>query len=226
MKNSFIKLDKSIVGSSWYQDSNTLRLWLHLLIKANPKDNKFKNLFLKKGQLATSVKNLSNELRLSTQEIRTGLKKLKAANQILIKTTTEFTIINIENYWTNKEDIIFGFIKIDKNILDWGWYLDASTIRLWLHLLIKANWKDNKFQNLLVKRGQLVTSYKSLKEELNLTQDQIRTSLKKLISTKEITKKATNKFTLINIENYWLYQDNSFEQSQTNPKQIPLKSQQ
>ena len=114
-----------------------------------------------------------------------------------------------------------GFIKIDKRILEWGWYEDANTFRLWLHLLIKANWKDQKFQNLLVKRGQLVTSHNSLSEELGLTKDQIRTSLKKLIATGEITKTVPGKFTLINIENYCLYQDKDSEQSHSNPTQIP-----
>jgi hypothetical protein len=114
-----------------------------------------------------------------------------------------------------------GFIKIDKRILEWGWYSDTNTKSLFLHLLLKANWKDKKFKDFVVKRGQLVTSYKSLSEELGLTQDQIRTSLKKLISTKEITKSITNKFTLINIENYCLYQSKDSERSQANPKQIP-----
>ena len=114
-----------------------------------------------------------------------------------------------------------GFIKIDKRILEWGWYSDTNTKSLFLHLLLKANWKDKKFKDFVVKRGQLVTSYKSLREELGLTQDQIRTSLKKLISTKEITKSITNKFTLINIENYCLYQGKDSERSQANPKQIP-----
>ena len=114
-----------------------------------------------------------------------------------------------------------GFIKIDKRIMDWGWYSDTNTKSLFLHLLLKANWKDKKFKDFVVKRGQLVTSYKSLREELGLTQDQIRTSLKKLISTKEITKSITSQFTLINIENYCLYQGKDSERSQANPKQIP-----
>jgi hypothetical protein len=112
-----------------------------------------------------------------------------------------------------------GFIKIDKSILEWGWYQDPNTFRLWLHLLIKANWKDNKFQNLLIKRGQLVTSVKSLSEDLELTAKQIRTSLKKLISTNEISTKTTNKFTIISIENYCLYQGNKTQEGQTKGKQ-------
>ena len=114
-----------------------------------------------------------------------------------------------------------GFIKIDKRILEWGWYQDSNTFRLWIHLLLKANWKDKKFQSLLVKRGQLVTSVKNLSKDLELTTQQIRTSLKKLKETKEISEKTTNKFTLINIENYCLYQDNK----EKNNKQITNEQQ-
>jgi len=120
-----------------------------------------------------------------------------------------------------------GFIKIDKRILEWGWYQDTNTFRLWIHLLLKANWKDSKFENIVVKRGQLVTSVKNLSKDLELTTQQIRTSLKKLKETKEISEKTTNKFTLINIENYCLYQDNKEKnnkqitnEQQTNNKQI------
>jgi hypothetical protein len=112
-----------------------------------------------------------------------------------------------------------GFIKIDKRILEWGWYSDINTKGVFLHLLLKANWKDQKFQNLLVKRGQLVTSVKSLSKDLDLTVKQIRLCLKKLISTNEISIKTTNKYTLINIENYCLYQGNKMQEGQTKGKQ-------
>ena len=117
-----------------------------------------------------------------------------------------------------------AFIKIDKDIDQWKWFHDANTFRLWIYLLSKANWKDSKFENIVVKRGQFVTSLDSLSERLKLTRDQVRTSIKKLVSTGEITKSVPGKFTLINIENYCLYQDNNCEQSHSNPTQIPLKS--
>ena len=139
--------------------------------------------------------------------------KLKYWNKLIYKHTN----IKMKN----------GFIKIDKRILEWGWYQDTNTFRLWIHLLLKANWKDSKFENIVVKRGQLVTSVKNLSKDLELTTQQIRTSLKKLKETKEISEKTTNKFTLINIENYCLYQDNKEKnnkqitnEQQTNNKQI------
>lgn len=114
-----------------------------------------------------------------------------------------------------------GFIKIDRGILDWEWYSDINTTRLFIHLILKANWKDGRFQGQEIKRGSFVTSYPKLAEETELTVNQVRTSLSKLKSTGEITVKSQSKFSVITVKNYCLYQDIS----QSNHSQITDKSQ-
>ena len=76
-----------------------------------------------------------------------------------------------------------GFIKIDRGILDWEWYSDINTTRLFIHLILKANWKDGRFQGVKVPRGSLVTSLPTLAEETGLSLQQIRTAEKHLKST-------------------------------------------
>lgn len=110
-----------------------------------------------------------------------------------------------------------GYIKINRKILEWEWYRNINTKVLFLHCLLKANWKDGKFEGRGVKRGSFITSIKKLSLELGLTQDEVRTALKHLIDTGEITKQTTNKYTVITVLNYGLYQDV--------PEQIPGKSQ-
>ena len=39
-----------------------------------------------------------------------------------------------------------SYIKIDRKILDWEWYRNLNTCRLFFHLLLKANWKDGRFE--------------------------------------------------------------------------------
>ncbi len=90
-----------------------------------------------------------------------------------------------------------GFIKLYRKFLNWEWYNDINTSRLFLHLLFKANYKDLKFMNEEIKRGSLVTSYKTLSRETNLTIMQIRTSISKLKLTNEITYRKTNKYAVI-----------------------------
>ena len=99
-----------------------------------------------------------------------------------------------------------GWILLHKKLLDWQWYDDINTCRVFIHLLLKANWKDNKWKNIEVKRGQLVTSISKLSLETGLSEQKVKTSLNKLKSSKEITIKPTNKYTLLIVNNYDTYQ--------------------
>jgi hypothetical protein len=99
-----------------------------------------------------------------------------------------------------------GFIKIHRSIIDWEWYKDANTMRLFLHLLLNATHKDIKIKGLLLKSGQLITSRSILASELAMSQQQVRTSLDKLKSTNEITNQLINRNTIITIVNWNRYQ--------------------
>lgn len=99
-----------------------------------------------------------------------------------------------------------GYIKLHRKLLEWEWYQDANTFRLFLHLLMKANHKDSKWQGQLIKRGQLVTGRKTLSVELKMSERSIRTAFDHLIKTKELTSKATNRNTLVTLMNYDSYQ--------------------
>jgi len=99
-----------------------------------------------------------------------------------------------------------GWVKFHRKIEEWEWYTDSNTFRVFFHLVLKANHKPNKWRGVDIDKGQLITSRDKLAEQLNLSVQQVRTSLKKLEKTKEITIKATNKYTLVTIENYTIYQ--------------------
>jgi len=99
-----------------------------------------------------------------------------------------------------------GWIKIHRSLTTWQWYQDANTMRVFLHILLKANHKAKKWQGNDVDRGQLITSYGHLAEELNLSVQNVRTAISKLKSTGELTIKSTSRFTLITLCNYDTYQ--------------------
>jgi DNA-binding transcriptional MocR family regulator len=99
-----------------------------------------------------------------------------------------------------------GWIKLHRKILEWEWYTDAPVRILFEHLLLTANYEDKKWRGMTIKRGQKVTSIGHLAEETGLSVRQVRTALEKLEKTKNVTSRATNKFTLVTIENYSLYQ--------------------
>lgn len=99
------------------------------------------------------------------------------------------------------------YIKLDRNILTWGWYTDVNTKAVFIHIILKANIKECKFLGVTVKRGQLVTSYPSLAKELNLSIRSVRTALNHLKVTGEVTVKIYPKFSVISVVNYDRYQD-------------------
>lgn len=117
-----------------------------------------------------------------------------------------------------------NYIKLNRNILEWGWYSNINTCRLFIHMLLKANWKDGNFQGKAIHRGSFVSSIGNLATETNLTIDEIRTALKHLISTKEITKQSFNKYTVFTVTNYEVYQaipKQITSQSPSNSQSIP-----
>lgn len=101
-----------------------------------------------------------------------------------------------------------NYIKINRKILEWEWYQDINTKVLFFHMLLKANWKEGKFQGTTVPRGSFISSINKLATETNLTEREIRTAISHLKSTGEVTSKATNKFTVFTIFNYDSYQTN------------------
>ncbi|MEI3508777.1 MAG: hypothetical protein V8R01_06745 [Bacilli bacterium] len=100
-------------------------------------------------------------------------------------------------------------MKLHTKILNWKWYSYINTTRLFIHCLLKANWKYGKFEGIDIPRGSLVTSLPKLNKETGLSIQQTRTSLSKLILTNNITNKSYTKYRVISIINYEAYQENN-----------------
>jgi len=100
-----------------------------------------------------------------------------------------------------------GGIKLHRKLVEWEWYTDANVMRIFLHILLKANWKDRKWQGIDVKRGSLISSYDAIAEELKISKQSVRTAIKKLISTGELTHKTTNRYSIFTVSKYSEYQN-------------------
>lgn len=100
-----------------------------------------------------------------------------------------------------------GNILLHRKIVDWEWYNDPNAMRLFIHLLLTANWEDKKWRGNDVRRGQRITSIANLAKELCLSDKQIRIALDKLKRTSEVASKGASSFTLVTVINYDLYQD-------------------
>lgn len=104
-----------------------------------------------------------------------------------------------------------GWIKLHRKFLKWEWYTDGNTFRIFLHLLLSANYEDTRWRGLELKRGQTIIGRKTLSETLGISERAVRTSLDHLKSTNEVTIKSTNKYSIVTIEKWEEYQSKEDE---------------
>ncbi len=95
-----------------------------------------------------------------------------------------------------------GFIMLPRSILNWQWYDEPITMRVFLHLLLTANYLDRMWHGIEVKRGQRVCTYAGLSSELKLSVQQIRTAVTHLETSGELSRTTTSRYSLVTINNY------------------------
>lgn len=104
-----------------------------------------------------------------------------------------------------------GYIKIWRKLEDSGLLQMPNTLALFMYLLMKASREDRKVGTntgmIELKKGQLISGRIKLAEILEQGEQQIRTSLQRLVDMEIITIKSTSKYSIYTIVNYELYQD-------------------
>ena len=113
-----------------------------------------------------------------------------------------------------------GFIKIHRKLIEWGWYSDCVVKDVFLHILMTANFKSGHYMGYELHPGQAIIGRRSMSNYLGFSEQQIRTALKKLESTGEITLKSTNRFTIATVENWGTYQCDAIDEQPTDNQQI------
>lgn len=122
-----------------------------------------------------------------------------------------------------------GFIKLYRSLLKWEWYDDANTKVVFLHLLLTVSIEDSKWHGITVRRGSRVSSYAILAKETKLSVDKVRTAIRHLEATGEVTRSKYPKYTVFAINHFDKFQSvpSKFpESSQGRPKVSPGSSQQ
>lgn len=122
-----------------------------------------------------------------------------------------------------------GYIKLYRSLLNWEWYDDINTKTVFLHLLLTVSIAESQWHGITVPRGSRVSSYAVLASETKLSVDKVRTAIKHLETTGEITRCKHPKYTVFTVNNYDKFQSiPSISQgdSQSNPNEVPRSSQQ
>ena len=98
------------------------------------------------------------------------------------------------------------WVKLYDRLKKWEWYKDSTMVHIFINLLLSANYADGRWRGQEVKRGQLITGRKLLHQETGISEQRIRTALRRLVESQEITIESTKRFSLITILNYDKYQ--------------------
>ena len=94
----YLKLYRQFLAWEWYSDLPVRVLFLHCLLKANYNPAKWKGKTIKTGQFVTSLAHLAQETGLTLQQTRTALSKLKSTCELTQHSTSQYSIITVNNW--------------------------------------------------------------------------------------------------------------------------------
>ena len=94
----WVKIHRKFIEWQWFGNSECVHLFIYVLLKANHADKMWQGHEVKRGQLITSIANLSANTGISQRSIRTLLKKFQNTGEIEVKTTNKFTLITLCKY--------------------------------------------------------------------------------------------------------------------------------
>jgi len=111
-----------------------------------------------------------------------------------------------------------GYVRLWRKSLDAGWLKKHELWVFWSYCLLKASHKAFTAivgcQKVDLLPGQFVMGRRKASEETGLTEREIRTCLDLLKKWQNVTSKTTNKYTLITVINWNVYQSDGLENDQ------------
>lgn len=206
--NSWLRIPRSFTGWQWYEDSNMVHLYLHLLLNASLLDTTRCGVAIKRGENLTSLRKIEENTGLSIQNIRTGFSRLVKSREIKFKKVKNLRLVILVDF--NKyqpigvDEIDPDWVKLYRNICDWNYYKKPDMVHLIVHFMQKGGPVIQPDGTIL---WQLITSYRKLEKETGLSFRSIRTCLKNLEKTGKIAVSllSTHQISIITLYNYDSY---------------------
>lgn len=96
--SDYFKLQRGFLELNWFDKPEMFALFMHVLACAKEQDTKNCGLTIHRGQMKTSLGQLSDATELSKMTLRTCIKKLKDWELIDTESCNRHTIITIRNY--------------------------------------------------------------------------------------------------------------------------------
>ncbi len=104
MMQGWIKLHRKIMEWEWWDDFNVLRLWIYILLMANHTARSWHGITVPAGTFITSLDKLAAGTKLTVNEVRTALDKLKACANITCRVTNKYQAVSVVNWAAYQSD--------------------------------------------------------------------------------------------------------------------------
>lgn len=97
-------------------------------------------------------------------------------------------------------------MKLHRKIKDSAVGSDDWLCRLWIQLMVRANWRSSYFRGRQIDVGQIAFSYRNLADALGVSTGKLRRGLDRLVGLEQITVNPAQSFSVITLCNYRTYQ--------------------
>ena len=111
-------------------------------------------------------------------------------------------------------NIMAGWIKLHRQLIQWEWFTDSHMVHIFIYLLANANFKANRYMGHDIPVGSLPTGRKKISADTKISEKTVRTCLRRLEKSGEIEVKRASKFSIVTLVNFSTYQSQENELGQ------------
>jgi hypothetical protein len=101
-----------------------------------------------------------------------------------------------------------GWVKTYRKKIKWEWFTSPNTAHFFEYCTLRANRKGTTWRGIKILPGSFITSLQNSASETGLTIRQVRTAIKHLTSTHELTHQRHSQHSMITVNNWIEYQPN------------------
>lgn len=120
-----------------------------------------------------------------------------------------------------------GYVLIWKQILETSFFKDSYAVHLAIYLTLKANHADNKTvfngEEIIIKRGQVLTGRHKLAKDLGITPSTVWRKCELLRKVGFLDIETNNRFSIITLTKYDTYQNPRYDGGQPSGQQMDNK---
>lgn len=118
------------------------------------------------------------------------------------------------------------WVKLFRDVADCEWSDCPDTVSVYIHLLCRARYKDGHYRGIELRRGQAVYGRSELANTCGITERKVRTAIERLLKSGHVTKRTTNKFTVVTITDCGFEEKEKEETANESSSKRPANDQQ